>query len=267
MTGLPAPSWASAIQTPEESGPPQSILMYGVPGTRKTTISATIAQVKGYDKVLFIDIDNGTEVLALDAEFANIDILKIDPLDPGAKAKLDAVIADVCANDYGYKAIVLDTFDVAQDVVERALKIKHAGNKNTFAVYGELGEWSDDTIRKLHNAPHFLAIITAHSQEKQLDSGALRITPRLSGASKDSIGGIPSLVAYLSFQDHPETHERHLMAVIGESETMITKNRYRLPQGIVDLTMPVLFGMIEEKIKSKKPQATAVASKPAPVAA
>lgn len=260
VTTLPKPAWASAITSAEKTGEPNSILLYGVPGTRKTTIAASIAEVSGFKKVLLIDTDGGTAVLSLDKAYANIDILKIDPLAPGAKAKLDSVIDDICVNDYGYDAVVLDVLDISQDIVERELKLKYAGSKNTFAVYGELGEWTDTIVRKLHNAPHFVAIITAHSQEKQLDSGALRITPKLSGSSKDAIGGVPDVVAYLSFVTHPETGEPHLVASVGQSDSTISKNRYRLQSSIVDFTMPVLYGLIREKI-------TAVTNNPVAVAA
>jgi len=265
---LPKPAWASAITTADALGPPQSIFLYGLPGTRKTTISATISQVESFKKVLFIDTDNGTTVLSLDPTFSHIEILKIDPLDPNAKAKLDGVIADVCANDYGYDAVVLDTISVAQSMVEKFLKVKYAGDKkNTFAVYGDLGEWTEDTVRRLHNAPHFTAIITCHSQEKLLESGVTKITPKLSGSSKDTIGGIPDLVAHLSYIEHPETNERHLVAIVGESDSLISKNRYRLSQSILDFTMPVLYGLINEKL-SKKPAAVApIKTTTTPVAA
>lgn len=253
----PKPSWASQITTAEESGPPQSIFLYGAPGTRKTSIAASIAKVPGFKKILLIDVDNGTEVLSMDPEFAHIEIIKINALDPQAKLKLDSIISDVCANDYGYDAVIFDTFDVGQDIAERFFKLQHKDSKNTFAIYGDLGQWSDDTMRKLHDAPHFVAIVTAHSQEKANDAGITRITPRLSGSSKDSIGGVPSLVAHLSFMEHPETSERHLVAIIGESDVTITKNRYRLGQSIVDMDLPKLYELINQKINHKSQSAVA----------
>src|SRR5690606_34569360 len=99
---------------------------------------------------------------------------------------------------------------IAQDAAERALKDKHANTKNTFAVYGELGDWTDATVRRLHNADHFVGIVTCHSTEKRLETGAIDVKPKLSGASKDSIGAVPDLVAHLSYARHPETGDNHL---------------------------------------------------------
>jgi len=244
QTELPKPKWASFIQTPKEVKLPKSILLYGLPGTRKTSIAASIGQVPNFKKVLFIDIDNGAEVLAQRPEFADVSVLSINSLEGGAFAKLNAIIDDITTVDYGYDAIVLDTLDVAQDVAEKHFKTKYEGTKNTFGVYGDLGQWTDEIVRKLHNSSFFTAIITAHAKEQTSESGAYRIIPRLSGSSKDTIGGIPSIVGYLSFLDDTEG-KRRLVAVLGESEKTITKNRYSLPQSIADLTMPKLYDLIE----------------------
>lgn len=262
ITQLPKPAWASAVTTAEKLGPPQSIFLYGLPGTRKTSSAASIAKVSGFSKVLFIDVDNGTAVLSTEPEYANVEIVKIDPLDPNALAKIDGIVSDVAQNDYGYDAVVFDTLSVGQDVAEAALKAKYAtagknGKPDGFAVYGDLGVWTDHLVRKLHNAPHFTGIITCHSTEKRDEAGNLAINPKLSGSSKESIGSIPDLVAHLSFARHPETNEKHLVATVGETPGLISKNRYRLDDVIVDFTLPRLYSLIGAKIGNQEASATA----------
>lgn len=246
------PNWGAALETPVDSGPPNSVLLYGDPGSRKTTISATIAQVPGMNKVLFIDIENGTSVLSFDPAFAGIQILKVNPLDVDAKAKLDKIISDITTTDYGFDAVCLDTFDLAQDVAEKALKLEYAANDNKWAAYDELGVWSEKLAWSLHLCPHFVAILTSHADDKKQKDGSIKTLPRLSGKAASTIGGIFDLVAYLSYMEHPETKERHLVAIVGEADNMITKNRYRLQQSIPDFTMPVLYGLIAEKINASK---------------
>lgn len=248
VTKLPTPAWGGFIKKADKVGMPQSIFLYGVPGTRKTSIMASAIKVPGIKKMLVIDTDGGTSVLASDPAFADIDIISIDPLEPGAISKIDSIVEDVARNGYGYDAVGFDTLSVSQDVSERHLKEKYAGSKNTFAVFGDLGEWTDSIVRRLHSSPHFVAVITCHSSEKKSETGTVEIKPKLSGSSKDSIGAIPDVVAHLSFASHPETGERHLVANVGESDATISKSRYRIDPVIVDFDLPKLYTLIEQKI-------------------
>jgi len=267
---IPEPKWKSAFTPAVELGKPKSIFLYGTHGTRKTSIASSIAKVRGFNKTLHIDIDNGTEVLANDPtiialiETGKYNILPINPLEPGALTKIDSVITDITTVDYGYDAVIFDTFDVGQDVSERNAEVKYAtsgkgGTRDGFAVYREVGEWSDVTMRKLHDSKFFTGIVVAHEKEGTLDDGTVRTTPRLSGSSKDEIGGIPSIVAYLQWRNHPETGEKHLVWNLGESAKTVTKNRFNLPDQILDADMPALFDLIEKNRPKKS--ATTAASK------
>lgn len=255
--GIAPPPWRALISKPEAIGPPKSILLYGFPGTRKTTNSAAIALVPGFNKVLFIDIDNGSEVLMNEPELrqrvvdGRIEIIHINSLDPESLAKLDYIVRDVTTNDYGYDAVILDTVDVGQDLAEKVADGKFAttgkgGTRDGFAVYREIGTWTNDIIRLLHDCPHLVGVVTAHAKEQTKESGAYRVLPTLSGSSKDSIGGIFSIAAYLKYENHPDPKvgTRHLVATVGESDITITKNRYRLPDAIVDFTIPGLYALI-----------------------
>jgi hypothetical protein len=264
----PAPVWASSFQTYEEVGDPKSIFLYGTHGTRKTTIASSIYKVPGINRVLHIDIDQGAETLATDPiiraaiKDGSYNVLPINSLEPHAKANLERVINDVTTTDYGYDAVILDTLDVAQDAAEKVYEAQFAtsgkgGKRDGFAVYGALGVWTDEQVRKLHNCSHLVGVVTAHEKETTFDDGTTRIQPRLSGSSKDAIGGIPSVVLRLQWQTHPETGERALIATLGEDEKLITKQRYRdmLPQHMRDITLPDLYQRI--RADQKTPAAVA----------
>lgn len=263
---LPTPSFASFIQPPDEVGRPKSILLYGTHGTRKTSIAGSIIKTPGFKKVLYIDIDNGTEVLMSDPEikkavFAErLQVLPISSLDPDAFAKIGSVVEEITNTNFGYDAVVFDTLDVAQDVAEKHFKKLHKDSNNKFAVYGDLGVWTDEIVRRLHESQFFMSIVTCHSKEQTLESGAHRILPRLSGSSKDAIGGIPSIVAYLEYQSDPESGEVHLVARVAESDVVISKNRYSLPPFLIDPDMPSLFEQIKGATESATAEAEAAAA-------
>lgn len=259
----PRPKWATAVTTPKQDAMPKSIYIHGAPGSRKTSTAASISLVpKVGDRVLLVDVDFGAEVLAQNPLYSEINILPVDPLEAGAFDKLNYVINDITTNDYGYTAVILDPLSIAQDIAEKHFKALYAtsgsnGKQDGFKIWGDLGVWTDEIVRKLHTCPFFTAIITCHSTEQKAESGAYRILPKLSGSSKEAIASIPSIVMHLGFQNHPETGERHSIATLGDSDVIQSKNRYGLPPQVVDLDMPKLYSLINERVGKPAPaQAT-----------
>lgn len=264
-TELPRPKWADALTTPKQDSLPKSIYIHGLPGSRKTSTAASIALVPEVGKkVLLIDVDFGAEVLAQNPLYSDIEILQIDPLEEGERGaffKLNAVINDITTTDYGYTAVILDPLSIAQDIAEKHFKALYAtagkgGNPDGFKIWGELGVWTDEIVRKLHTCPFFTAIITSHSTETKAESGAHRILPKLSGSSKEAIASIPSIVMHLGFENHPSTGERHSMATLGDDDVIQSKNRYGLRPKIIDLDMPKLYALINERVGEPAPAQT-----------
>lgn len=246
---LPMPAWMAEATTPAKLARPDSIMLYGMPGTRKTTIAASIRKVPGFNKVLFLDIDRGTTVLSQHRWADDIQVMKFNALDNDALARVDYIVKDITKNNYGFDAVILDTVDVGQDISERQSELRNAasgkgGTRDGFAVYREIGEWVDTTVRRLHESPNFTAIFTMHAKEQTSETGAYRLLPRLSGSTKDSIGGVPDLVAYLKYEKD-EADQNRLVAYMGASETMITKKRFNIPDQIVDFDMPTLYKAID----------------------
>lgn len=280
---MPKPAWMTSAQPAVSLGLPKSILIYGSHGTRKTSIASTIFAVPGISRVLHIDIDAGTEALAtdpfglglMDKKDAKGNVIEKGAISRGeyfvrsitransrdvntAKRQIDTIINDITSVDLGFDAVIFDTLDIAQDAAERNIKANNADSKNTFAVYGELGQWTMDTVSALHDTPNFVSIILAHQKEVSEDDGSKRILPTLSGSSKDAIGGIPSIVAHFGWQPNPETEELGLVATLGPSAKYISKNRFGLPDQVLMRDLPTIYQMIEANIN--KP-ATAAASK------
>jgi hypothetical protein len=263
-SGLPTPSWGYMIAAPAGVGAPKSILLYGAPGARKTSIAGSIIKVAafkqkitGFQKVLYIDIDNGSEVLMTDPECraavedGRIQIVPIDKLSPDAAGMVDFITKDVVANDYGYDAVILDSLDVAQEVMVKhklATTYNDQGTKlDTLKAWGQVGVWTTDLAWGFQNSPHFLGIIVMHEKTEGEDIGKPLVKPKLQGGSKDSIAGIPSLVAHLSFQKGEDGAD-HIVANLGSSSAAVSKNRYRFDGEIVDFDLPLLYRMVDERI-------------------
>lgn len=258
------PPFAMMFSKSADVGPPKSIFLYGGEGTRKTSMVGDLITIrdsfgnKRFPRGLIIDIDNGTEVFAngrspevqqaIDDGFLNI--FSIDSEDPDAFGKLEYIINDVNENDYGYDFVSLDTANVAQEVAVKhflATTFNDKGKPDSRAAWGEVSKWTVKQFRKLHNAPHFLGILVAHSSEGTDDGGAFRIKPKFQGSAKDSVAAVSSIVAYLGFKTNPETKQSSLVATMGENEVITAKNRYMLPNEIENFDLVMLYAMLAER--------------------
>ncbi len=269
---MPLPSFASAFTPAAQVGPPKSILLYGDTGTRKTSMVGELVKAGLFHKVLFIDIDNGSEVLFNDPEVyaavedGRITILPIDALAPDAFQKVDSAILEVAGvyrdpasnklyphpdiPDYGYDLVVLDTLNIAQDVAANHFIAttfsEKTGKPDGLAAWGRIGIWTDQIARLLHNTSRFVGIIAMHPREVEGKTGITKIKPKLSGGAKDTIATIPSVVAYLGYEKNPETNTVELTATLGQSELYDSKNRYKLPNKVHDFSLVKMYQMIDE---------------------
>lgn len=268
MTTAPETPFAAMFAKPDEVADPSSILVYGPPGTYKTTIAGSIATVPKFKgkRILYIDIDRGATVLMNDPEIyaaveaGTFNILPINKLDGDAFSKLQYFLGayDEHGNfqqgeafKYGYDVVILDSLDVAQEVAADwylANTWNEQGTKlNTMKAWGEISRWTSNVAWSFQNSDG-LGIIVMHSTEKAEDSGLVKTKPKLSGSAKDNIAAIPDLVAYVDFESNPDNREDiRLVATLGASDAIVSKNRWRLDSKIVDFDLLKFFSIIHDR--------------------
>jgi hypothetical protein len=285
---MPVLAFASMFQKQEEVGPPKSILLFGPPGTHKTSMLGALIRRPEFTKILIIDIDNGTEVFAnfpdihatIGDDFGQpgekrINIIAIDKTDPNAYGMLRYLLGE--RNEHGefirgavfgqgYDAIMVDTANVMQETAVQFLtsNVWNAkGQLDTQAAWGKVGEWTGDIAWAMQNDLTMTGFWAAHSKEGTEDGGSFKIKPKFQGGIKDNIGAIPSLVVYVEQGkkinvDDPET----ITATLGGSTIITSKNRYSFPGTIENFDMEKLYAMIAERLEGTRPGVTQPTSTP-----
>ena len=242
---LTMPSNFAELEDMELTKDPKSILIYGDSGKGKTFLAASIAQVKGMERVLYIDVDGGsTGATSRDDDgtgidqavfnsFANVKVLRIDLTAAGEIERLEAQIAELLHPDfYFYDAVIIDGCDGLQGAFEVRNRLSMTAAAaaigkavNGFDVWGNLAIETESFFRALHNNPNFVSIFITHAADPK--EGKFVITPNFVGASKDKVVSIPDIVMYMETVDEGGVATR--VAHLGNSSFLVTKNRVGIP--------------------------------------
>lgn len=297
IPAMPTPSFYKPRTKEEKAstvfGPPLSFLLYGGKGTQKTLALGQVVRDGFYKKVLYINLDHSTEVWATDpAIIAAIDderiiIESIDTTtDPGARMRIESIILELAGvyrepatgallphpgiPNFGFDMVAIDTVNLMHEVALKnfmATTYNAAGTKlDNLAAYGKVAIWMDEMLRLIHNSPRFTGGFVAHAKTVEGDTGVQKIMVKLSGAFKDSIATIPSIVAYLDKEKDPESGEVVLTATLGNSDLCDSGNRYDLPDKIYGFNLSELLATIPNN-RPASAEAPAPSIVPAAVAA
>ena len=240
---------AKYITKPDPLGKPELALLYSPAGSGKTHTAATASELPGVKKVLYLDAEGSTVGVLSNFDAEKFDVIRLDQM-PNAIQVFDAFMKRLSKEETGYDVIVVDTFDVLQD-----LKLKHLESRGIdgWEKWGQLADWSTEFARTLKKCSA-LGIIVVHEREEKLESGAVLSKLRVSGSAKDTLPGIPDLIMYL--ERKIETGEdgdgkEHTYGFVASSDRKVTKNRFGFPPAIKDVSLPGLWRFIDNKSKEK----------------
>ena len=215
------------------------IIIHGEPKVGKSSLAA------GLNTPFFIDLEDGTGSL-------NVDTAE------GVKtfSDVERVIADLTAEDYGYKTIVIDSFTSLERLAQK--EVAEANGKESVAKV-KFGEGYADVLVKFHKILEALnklrmvqkvaIVCIAHSSVTEIkdpDNGAYdQIQLDLFHGTKGGIGNLAAfvtqwadLIAYAKIRKRvdltkeiktakPVGNERQLLC--GPSGAQLTGGRYPLP--------------------------------------
>lgn len=279
IPALPRPSFAGSFDNTVELGPPKSFLLYGDTGTQKTLSLGKLVKAGYFKKVLFINLDDGNEVLVSDPIVrgamldGTIEVITINTQDPGARQQIENVILEIAGlwrtptgalqvnpniPDFGYDLVFIDTVNLMHEVALADFQrttYNAAGTKlDGLAAYGRVAEWMDEMIRLIHNSKRFAGGFVMHAKTVEEKTGATKIKPKMSGSFKDTIASIPSITAYLDYRKLPDGSAVVLAATVGESELYDSKNRYNLPSVIYGFDIAETYATIYKQIGFALPE-------------
>lgn len=238
-------AFLAGVRRASEATTLNSALIYAVSGRGKTTLAAS-ASASG-KKTLIVDIEGSAS--GVGRLYPDVDVITI-PNDGSGKPfeYIELIRHDLLYKEHPYEVVIFDTMNVAQEFAKRFFSELPQNRNNKFGVWDDLKSWTVEFMRDFHAAP-FLAIFLFHPQtEKDERTGALTTTVSIQGKAQEIAPTIPDLVGYLDFENIEG--ELHRVLYIGESDSLVTKNRFGLPSRIVDPTFNEIFEELEKSVKT-----------------
>lgn len=223
-----------------------SALLYGPSGTGKSTLAASASLVEELSPVLIVDIEGSAS--GIGRLFPNVDRIEADTWD-----KLEFAKQALLNSDHKYKTIIFDTLNVAQTIAQKHFEDIRGGS--SFQTWGDLKDWTVDFVRSFHTLPDVLSIFIAHPKTVKDDlTGRVSVSPELSGKAVNDVPTVFDLNGYLGFEDVDGTIKRVLN--VGQSNKFVTKNRFGLPDSIIDPDFKKIFAGITAAAESNTKKTT-----------
>jgi hypothetical protein len=242
-TKFPELAFSKFIKKAEALNVPKSMLIYGDPKNGKTWLAASAAEVAAFSPVLLIDVEGGATAIARD--WRDVDVIQVD-----THEQLESVLDGLLTQDHKYKTVIVDTLGVAMDRAEKVFGEKPENKNNRFGKWGDLKEWANQTVRKMHHA-EFLSIFIAHAQDEKDDAtGAVKTVPMLAGSTRNTLPAIPDIIAYMTSEKTEDSTKRALY--LQGSDRLVSGNRFGLPSKMYDPSMKKLMDTIKKIGEAKK---------------
>lgn len=236
---------------PSQRAHPELMLFYGRPGCGKTWLAASASELPEVKRVAILDTEGSTVGTLTDFDDDVVDIISTEKDTPEDSFIFLNTILDKFFDSnetHPYDVVIVDTFDVAQDQAKayfmRNAPLTKSGEKDTFAVWRNVQEWSEKVARGLKRMKA-LGILVVHEKKDTDEDGKTTIQLKLAGAAKDVVPGIPDSLAYL--RRVMEGDEEVTLAYFATDDNKVTKNRFGFPPVVRKPTIPGLFRFIDSK--------------------
>jgi AAA domain len=240
IAGLP-------IQKVTDNPPFFNMLVYGESGVGKTTLAGSADEVPEMRKVLFIDIEGGT--LSIRKKFPDVEVVRVRNW-----PELQTVYDELYAGLHDYSTIVIDSLTEAQkmsmDTVMKKLVMQY---EDRDADVPGIREWNINIeqtrkfVRLFRDLPVNTVFTTLCKTDKNINTGAIRRKPSLSGKVSDEVAGFLDIVTYLYTKEEPSTPGSYIRVLLcGNTESEVAKDRTDLlPLTIPNPTMAIIWNAVK----------------------
>lgn len=245
---------------PSEASKPELALLYSRPGGGKTWMAASTSLVPDLKRTLILDTEGSTK-----GTLSDFDDERVKIIDCRKATKIESfVFLNTILNKFfdpkakhSYDAVVIDTFDIAQEwalaYFEDKAPVSRSGEKDGFAMWGSVKEWSLDVATNLKRIKPF-GILLVHEKEEKDKDGALTTRLNMLGSAKDILPGIPDMVVYLQRKLESTEgggKEEVTYGYFASEDGKVTKNRFKFPPVVRNPSFDKLFKYIEDRKKEK----------------
>ena len=229
-------------------------MIWGIPGSGKTTLAGSAYEVEELHPILFVDIEGGTK--AIEEKYPKMDRVRVKT-EHDSKGRVIKSAWNQCKDIYeslkrgegGYTTVIVDNLSEAYQLCMRdTMEAFYAEKPETTDVdvpslraYGKAGSQVRWWVRHLRDLDCHV-IFTAHEMAQTNDEGrALAYTPSFPGKLPYELAGFMDMVLYLYVkQDRDETNRKLQTGIAGK---YLAKDRSgKLPLVLSDPTMAKVYG-------------------------